>query len=183
MSVKAAASAKKKTKPKSAPKSAVAKKPARKSAAPPIPRGMRTVTAHLVCAGAAAAIEFYTKAFGATEICRIPTPDGKLMHAAVRIGDSTVMLVDEFPEMGALGPKALKGTPVTIHLFVEDVDTFFARAVKAGATVRMPVQNMFWGDRYGQIEDPFGHSWSIATHLRDLTPEEIVEAAKSAPGC
>lgn len=156
---------------------------ARRSAVPPIPPGFHAVTPHLVCAGAAAAIDFYVRAFGAVDVCRVPTPDGKLMHAAVRIGDSTVMLVDEFPEMGALGPKALKGTAVTLHLFVPDVDRFFARAVKAGATVKMPVRDMFWGDRYGLLEDPFGHSWSVATHLHDLTPDEILAAAATAPGC
>lgn len=140
------------------------------------PAGMHTVTPHLVCAGAADAIDFYKRAFGAEEAMRLPGPTGKLIHAAVRIGDSTVMLVDEMPEWGALGPKSLKGTPVTIHLFVADVDAFVARAVAAGAKVAMPVADMFWGDRYGQIEDPFGHRWSVATHQRDLTPAEIQQA-------
>ena len=141
-----------------------------------IPEGMHSVTPHLVCAGAAKAIDFYARAFGATELGRLPAPDGKLMHAAIRIAGSTVMLVDEMPEWGALGPKALKGSPVTVHLYVEDVDAFVARAVKEGAKVTMPVADQFWGDRYGKIEDPFGHSWSVATHLRDVTPEEMQRA-------
>lgn len=146
----------------------------------PIPKGFHTVTPYLVCAGAADAIEFYKKAFGAVELVRLPTPDGRLLHASVQIGDSIVMLNDEFPEMGALGPKAHNGSPIAIHLFVGDADASFARAVNAGATVKMPLQDMFWGDRYGQLEDPFGHSWSIATHQRDLTHEQIQEAARSA---
>ncbi|HEY1288045.1 MAG TPA: VOC family protein [Burkholderiales bacterium] len=141
-----------------------------------IPQGMHSVTPHLVCAGAAQAIEFYKQAFGATEKGRMAGPDGRLMHAAVKIGDSTVMLVDEMPEWGALGPKSLKGSPVTIHLYVEDVDSFVARAVKAGAKVTMPVADQFWGDRYGKLEDPFGHHWSVATHQRDVAPDEMKKA-------
>jgi uncharacterized glyoxalase superfamily protein PhnB len=146
------------------------------SRAKSIPDGMHTVTPLLICAGAADAIEFYKMAFGATEKSRLPDSDGRLLHAAIQIGNSTVMLTDEFPQMGALGPKALKGSPVTIHLYVDDVDTFAARAVAAGAQVTMPVTDMFWGDRYGQLEDPFGHRWSVATHTRDLSPEEIQQA-------
>lgn len=141
-----------------------------------IPDGMHSVTPHLVCAGAAEAIEFYKKAFNATELRRMTGPNGKLMHASIRIGDSTVMLVDEMPEHGALGPKSLKGSPVTIHLYVEDADAFAAQAVHAGAKITMPVTDMFWGDRYGQIEDPFGHRWSIATHVRDVPPEDWPKA-------
>ncbi len=148
------------------------------SSVKPIPEGMHSLTPHLVCAGAADAIAFYTKAFGAVELSRLPGPGGKLMHGAVKIGDSTLMLVDEMPEWGALGPKALKGSPVTIHLYVEDVDAAVAKAVAAGAKVTMPVADMFWGDRYGQIEDPFGHRWSIATHKRDVSSEEMREAMK-----
>ena len=144
-----------------------------------IPEGMHSVTPHLVCAGAAQAIDFYKKAFNAVETARLPGANSKLMHASVRIGDSAVMLVDEAPEWGALGPKALKGSPVTLHLYVEDVDAFVARAVAAGAKVTMPVAEMFWGDRYGQIEDPFGHRWSVATHLRDVTPSEMQEAMRN----
>ena len=150
----------------------------------PIPEGMHSVTPHLVCDGAAAAIEFYKKAFGAVEVARMPGPDGRLMHAAVRIGDSTVMLVDEWPEMGAVGPNKLNGTPVTIHLYVNDADALFAQAVAAGAEAKMPVQEMFWGDRYGQVKDPFGHAWSIATHVKDLTPEEMYAGmAKMGENC
>ena len=145
----------------------------------PIPEGMRTVTPHLICAGAAQAIEFYKKAFGAVETARLPGPQGKIMHAMLRIGDSALMLVDEMPEWGALGPKALKGSPVTIHLYVDDVDAFAARAVKAGAKMTMPVEDMFWGDRYGKLEDPFGHRWSIATHLREVSTEEMQQAMKN----
>ncbi len=144
----------------------------------PIPEGMHSVTPHLVCSDAAKAIEFYKKAFGAIETARMPAPDGKLMHAAVKIGDSTVMLVDEFPQWGSLGPNALKGTPVTLHLYVKDVDAAFAKAVDAGAAVKMPLADMFWGDRYGQITDPFGHIWSLATHKRDMTPEQMAEEMK-----
>ena len=149
------------------------------------PSCMRSITPHLICAGASDAIEFYKKAFGAQEMMRLPGPDGRLMHAAVRIGDSMLMLVDEMPEWGALGPKALKGSPVTIHLMVDNVDEVYARAIAAGASAKMPVADMFWGDRYGQGVDPFGHVWSIATHMRDLTPEEILEAGRAAmaKGC
>ena len=145
----------------------------------PIPDGMTAITPHLVCAGAADAIEFYKKAFGATEEARLPGPDGKLMHGMIRINGSAVMLVDEMPEWGALGPKSLKGSPVTIHLYVEDVDAFVERAVKAGATVIMPVDDMFWGDRYGKLEDPFGHHWSVATQTRKVSMEEAMEAMKA----
>jgi PhnB protein len=142
----------------------------------PIPDGMHTVTPHLVCGGAADAIEFYKKAFDAVEVMRLPGPDGKLMHAAIKICGSMVMLVDENPAWGMLGPKSLKGTPVTIHLYVDDVDAFIARAVSAGATIKMPAADTFWGDRYGVIEDPFGHAWSVARHIRDVTPEEMQQA-------
>ena len=147
----------------------------------PIPQGMHAVTPHLVCAGAAAAIEFYKKAFNAVEVTRLPGPAGKLMHAQINIGGSAVMLVDEFPEMGVCGPQELKHSPVTIHLYVEDVDAAIKQAVAAGAQLTMPAADMFWGDRYGQIRDPFGHSWSIATHLRDLSPEEILQAVPKMP--
>lgn len=143
-----------------------------------IPEGKRTVTPHIVCAGAAAAIEFYKKAFNASELWRLPAPNGKLMHACIQIGDSQIMLVDEMPEWNSIGPKALKGTPVTIHLYVEDADALAQQAAAAGATVVMPVAEMFWGDRYGVLEDPFGHRWSVATHVRDVTPEEMQQAMK-----
>lgn len=146
----------------------------------PIPDGMRTVTPHLICADAAAAIEFYKKAFNAVEMGRMPGPEGKLIHALIRIGDSPVMLVDEFPDWGSFGPKALKGSPVTIHLYVEDADAVVKCAVAAGAKVTMPLEDTFWGDRYGKLEDPFGHQWSVATHIRDVNPEEMRRAAEKA---
>lgn len=149
----------------------------------PIPEGMHTVTPHLICARASEAIEFYKRAFGAEELSRLASDDGRIMHAALRIGDSVVMLTEEFPEWNSLGPLALKGTAVTIHLYVEDVDGFCDRAVKAGASVKMPVNDMFWGDRYGALEDPFGHRWSVATHMRDLTPEEIRRAMPRMGAC
>ena len=143
-----------------------------------IPDGMHTVTPHLTCAGAADAIEFYKKAFNAKEMMRIPGPDGKLVHVHLRIGDSDLMLADEFPNRGSFGPKALKGSSVTIHLAVENVDAFVERAVAEGARITMPVQDMFWGDRYGKMEDPFGHQWSVATHIRDMSNEEILRAGQ-----
>ena len=168
--------AKAKAKPKPAPKSKVR----------PIPEGMHTVTPHIVCADAAGAIEFYKKALGAVELMRMPGPDGKLMHACIKIGDSPVMLVDEMPQWGVLGPKTLKGSPVTLHIFVEDVDAFAARAVAAGAKVTMPIADMFWGDRYGKVTDPYGHEWGLATHKEDVTPAQMKkrgEAAFSGGGC
>ena len=146
----------------------------------PIPDGMHAVTPHLVCAGAADAIAFYVKAFQAVELARLPGPDGRLMHAMIAIGGSPIMLADSFPEYGSQDPKALNGTPVTLHLYVEDADKTFAQALAAGATEKMALQDMFWGDRYGIVTDPFGHAWSIATHKQDLTPEQITRAAKEA---
>ena len=146
----------------------------------PVPDGMHTVTPHLICAGSSDAIEFYKKAFKAVELGRVAGPQGKLLHALIRIGNSAVMLVDEFPDWGAFGPKSLKGSPVTIHLYVEDVDAFVERAVAAGAKVTMPLDDTFWGDRYGKLEDPFGHQWSVATHVRDVSPEELQKAAQKA---
>ena len=146
----------------------------------PIPDGMHSVTPHLICAGAADAIEFYKKAFDAKEMMRLPGPDGKLMHASISIGDSLVMLVDEMPEWGALGPKSLKVSSVTIHLQVADADAAFKQAVGAGAEITMPLEDMFWGDRYGKLEDPFGHHWSVATHIRDVSAEEMQQAMQKA---
>ncbi len=146
-------------------------------------RELQAVTPHLVCAGAADAIEFYKQAFGAVEMTRRPGKDGRLMHASIKIGEASVMLVDEMLEWGALSPKSLNGTPVTIHLYVDDVDAFVDRAVKAGATLKMPVADTFWGDRYGVIHDPFGHSWSVATRLRDMTAEEIEQAMRNMAQC
>lgn len=147
-----------------------------------IPPGMTAVTPHLVCRNAAAAIEFYKQAFGAVDCARLPAPDGRLMHALITIGGAAVMLVDEFPEQGCQGPLALGGSAVTLHLYVADVDATVAQAVAAGATVTMPVADMFWGDGYGRLTDPFGHHWSVATHVRDLTPEQITEGFKAACG-
>ena len=144
----------------------------------PIPPGMHTVTPHLVVRGAAKAIDFYKKAFDAKEESRLPGPNGTLMHASIRIGDSSVMLMDESHEWKSVGPQSLKGSPVTIHLYVKDADKTFDTAVKAGAKPVMPMCDMFWGDRYGVLEDPFGHSWSIATHTRDVSQKEIQEASK-----
>ena len=142
----------------------------------PIPPGMHTVTPHLVVRGAAKAIDFYKKAFDAKEASRLPGPNGTIMHAEISIGDSHVMLMDESPEWKSVAPPTLKGTPVTIHLYVPDADKTFQTALKAGAKAVMPLSDMFWGDRYGVIEDPFGHSWSIATHKRDVSKEEMQEA-------
>lgn len=144
----------------------------------PIPSGFHTVTPHLVCDGAADAIEFYKSAFGAAEVCRHAGPDGRIFHAQVRIGDSPVMLFDEMPDCGALGPRALKGSSVTIHLSVENADEVFGQAVIAGAKIKMPMQEMFWGARYGVVEDPFGHNWSIATQVRDVSSAELQQAAE-----
>lgn len=141
---------------------------------------LHSLTPHIVCAGAADAIEFYKKAFGATEIMRMPVPDGRLMHASLRIGDSVLMLVDEMPQWGALGPKARNGTSVTLHLNVPNVDEVFARAITCGATVKMPVTDMFWGDRYGVVIDPFGHEWSIATKIREMSVDEMIAAGRAA---
>jgi uncharacterized glyoxalase superfamily protein PhnB len=146
----------------------------------PIPEGFHTLTPHLVCADAAAAISFYERAFNAVEQMRLPSPEGKLLHASVRIGNSMLMLVDENPAWGALGPQTLKGSPVTIHCFVADVDAAVAQAVAAGAKLVMPAADMFWGDRYAVVEDPFGHKWSLATHQHDLSHQEIQAALAQA---
>ena len=141
----------------------------------PIPEGYHSVTPHLVCEGAADALAFYRQAFGAVEIARMSGPDGKIMHAELRIGDSPLMLCDAFPEYGSRGPLALGGSPVVIHLYVDDADAVWERALAAGAKPLMALGDAFWGDRYGQVVDPFGHRWSIATHQRDLTPQQIQE--------
>jgi PhnB protein len=145
----------------------------------PIPEGMHSLTPHLICAGAAAAIKFYTEAFGAIEQFRLPGPEGKLMHACVKIGDSMLMLVDEMAGCSMLGPRALKGSPVAIHLYVPNVDAVVAQAVAAGARITMPAADMFWGDRFAQLEDPFGHRWSVATHQRDVPMEEMQAAVRA----
>ena len=145
----------------------------------PIPEGMHSLTPHLICAGAAAAIQFYSDAFGAVEQFRLPGPEGKLMHACVKIGDSMLMLVDEMAGCSMLGPRALKGSPVAIHLYVPNVDAVVAQAVAAGARITMPAADMFWGDRFAQLEDPFGHHWSVATHQRDVPMEEMQAAVRA----
>ena len=145
----------------------------------PIPDGFHSITPHLVCAGASEAIDFYRRAFNAVEMMRLPGAPGKLMHAQIRIGDSNLMLVDEMPEWGSLGPSVLKGTPVTLHLYVEDANAAFAQAIAAGASVKMPLADAFWGDRYGILVDPFGHHWSIATHIRDVGADEMQQAMKA----
>lgn len=149
-------------------------------AAKPIPEGFHTVSPHIVVKGAAAAIEFYKKAFGAEQIMCMPGPGGMVMHAEIKIGDSPIMIADEFPQMGTKSPQTLGGTPFSIHLYVNNVDNVYNQAVKAGATPVMPVTDMFWGDRYGVLVDPFGHQWSIATHTEDLTPEQIGQRAAQA---
>ena len=146
-----------------------------------VPEGYHTLTPHLVVRDAAKAIDFYKQAFGAKEIARMPLPDGKkLGHAELQIGDSRLMLADEFLEWGSKGPEAIGGSPVTLSIYVEDCDAVFNRAVEAGATVKMPLADQFWGDRYGQVVDPFGHVWAVATHVKDLTLEEIQQAAAVA---
>jgi uncharacterized glyoxalase superfamily protein PhnB len=154
----------------------------------PIPAGHRTITPHLVIKGAAEAIDFYKRAFGAKELSRMPFPgpDGKVTvgHAELQIGDSRLFLADEVPAMGIVGPSG--SSPVTIHLYVTDADSTYAKAVEAGAKAVVPLTNMFWGDRYGKLTDPFGHHWSIAEHLEDLTPEQMKErmaAAMSSKDC
>lgn len=146
------------------------------SSVKPVPEGMHTVTPQLVCANAAEAITFYTKALGATELFRMMGPTGKVAHAQIKIGNSVVMLTDESPDCGVAGPKTLKGTPVSLYLYVEDADKLFDRAVSAGSTVISPLADMFWGDRWGLVEDPYGHQWHIATHKSDPTPEQMQKA-------
>ena len=138
-----------------------------------VPKGMHTLPPHLVCANCADAIEFYKKAFGAEEGMRMNGDNGKIMHASMTFGDSTLMLMDEVPEWNAKGPKLIGGTPITLHMIVDDVDAAFAQAIAAGAKEIMPVADQFWGDRYGVLEDPFGHSWSLATPTQNLSEEEI----------
>jgi len=147
-----------------------------------IPDGVSTLTPYLIIKGVADAIEFYKKAFGAEEMNRLAMPDGRIMHAALKFGNSTLFLCDEFPEYDCgLSPASLKNAHATMHLFVEDVDKAYQRALDAGATGLMPPDNMFWGDRYCRLVDPFGQPWSLATHVEDLTPEEIKE--RMATGC
>ncbi|MEK6798448.1 MAG: VOC family protein [Planctomycetota bacterium] len=147
-----------------------------------IPEGARSVTPHLIVKGGAKALQFYKKAFGAEELFHIPGGPDMIAHAEMKIGDSQIYLCDEYPQMGAVSPASLGGSPVTIHLYVENVDAAFKRATDAGAKVRMPLTNMFWGDRYGKLEDPFGHVWSLATHVEDVSPEECAKRAAAAMG-
>jgi len=139
----------------------------------PIPEGYHSVTPYLIIKGAAKALDFYQRAFGAKETVRMPGPGGKIMHAEMRIGSSMVMLADEHPEMNARSPEAFGGSPVMIHLYVEDVDAVFNQAIAAGATVERPLADQFYGDRTGGVKDPFGYSWYVATHKEDVTPEEM----------
>ena len=143
------------------------------SSVKPIPDGYHTATPYLIVEGAARALEFYKQAFGASELMRMPGPDGRVMHAEIRIGDSPIMLADEVPEMGYRGPQAYGGTSVSLMLYVEDVDAAFEKAVATGATVVRPLQNQFYGDRSGTVVDPFGHVWTLASHVEDVSPEEI----------
>jgi PhnB protein len=146
----------------------------------PIPDGYRTATPYLIVKGAAEAIEFYKRAFGATEMLRMADPQGKVGHAEIKIGDSVIMLADEHPAMGYRGPRSLGGSSVSILLYLEDVDGAFERAVKAGAKAQRPVMNQFYGDRSGTLEDPFGHVWTVATHVEDVSPEELKRRAQAA---
>jgi PhnB protein len=146
----------------------------------PIPEGYHAITPYLCIKGAASAIEFYKRALGATETMRMPHPDGRVAHAELKIGSAVIMLADEFPEMGVLSPKTIGGTPVTLHMYVQDVDTLVTKATAEGLKVLRPVQDQFYGDRGGKFEDPFGHHWWIATHKEDVAPEEMAKRAAAA---
>jgi PhnB protein len=143
----------------------------------PIPDGYSSVTPYLIVDGAGAAIDFYGAVLGASERMRMAGPDGRVGHAELEIGDSLIMLADEYPDMGARGPKTIGGTPVSLHVYVEDADGVFERALEAGASAVQPVEDKFYGDRAGQFEDPFGHRWSVATHVEDVAPEEMAKRA------
>ena len=146
----------------------------------PIPDEYPRVTPYLIVDGASAAIDFYRSVLGATERVRMPGPDGTIGHAELNIGDSVVMLADEQPAMGIRGPKTIGGSPVTLHVYVEDADAAFERAIAAGATELRPIENQFYGDRSGQFEDPFGHRWNVATHVEDVPPDEMAKRAAAA---
>ena len=148
----------------------------------PIPEGYHSVTPYLSIKGAAAAIDFYKKVFGATELFRMAGPEGKIGHAEIKIGNSPIMLADEYPEMEFVSPQTLKGTPVGLMIYVDDVDTMFKQAISAGATEVKPLQNQFYGDRSGTLKDPFGHVWTVATHVEDVAPEEMERRAAAAHG-
>jgi PhnB protein len=168
--------------PKSkATKSSTAKTSARKAAKVlPVPRGYHTITPHLVLRNTVSAMEYYTKAFAAKEISRMPMPGGGVAHAEMQIGDSRFMLADEMPQMGASAPETVGGSPVHIFLYVKNVDQVFAKAVSAGGTATMPPMDMFWGDRYAKLTDPFGHHWSLATHIEDMSPKEMARRGQEA---
>ncbi|MCF6525441.1 VOC family protein [Streptomyces sp. JJ36] len=148
----------------------------------PVPTGFPRVTPYLCVDGAAAAIDFYVAVLGATERMRMPAPDGRIGHAELQIGDAVVMLADEFPEMGFRGPRAVGGTPVTLYVYVTDVDAAFAAALDRGSTELQAVKDEFYGDRTGQFEDPFGHRWNVATHVEDVPPDELEKRAQQAMG-
>jgi PhnB protein len=148
----------------------------------PIPDGYHSVTPYLIVDGAARALDFYKEALGAQELYRMPMPDGRIAHSELRIGNSIVMLADENPQMNARGPKSLGGSPITLMVYVEDVDKVFARAVAAGATVQRPIANQFYGDRTGGVTDPFGHVWYLATHVEDVPPDEMERRMKAQRG-
>ena len=148
----------------------------------PIPDGYHSVTPYLIVRGGADAIEFYQKAFGAVELFRFPSPDGKIGHAEIKIGDSPIMLADEYAEMGYKGPQSIGGSPVSLMIYVEDVDQVFNQAVAAGATVKEALQDKFYGDRIGTVIDPFGHRWHLATHKEDVSMDEMERRAKAAHG-
>ena len=145
----------------------------------PIPEGYHSITPYLIVRGGSDAIEFYKRAFGATELFRFPAPDGKVGHAEIKIGDSPIMLADEYPQMGYNSPQSIGGSPVSLMIYVDEVDTVFSRAIEAGATVKEAVQDKFYGDRIGSVVDPFGHVWHIATHKEDVSIEEMQQRAKA----
>jgi PhnB protein len=147
-----------------------------------VPDGYHTITPHLIVNDGAKALDFYGKAFGAQERFRMPGPGGKVMHAEIQIGDSVLMLNDEFPEQGAKSPRSLGGSPVTIFLYVDDVDAWHKRAAAAGCATKMPPTDMFWGDRYCQLSDPFGHNWGIGTHKEDVAPADMEKRMAAAMG-
>jgi PhnB protein len=148
--------------------------------AKPIPEGHHSITPYLMVKDAAQAIEFYKRAFGAQEIDRMPGPGGRgVMHAEIKIGDSRIMLSDEFPGVGCRSPQSLHGTTCQMFLYVPDVDSAYQQAISAGATSAMPVADMFWGDRYGKLSDPFGHEWGLATHKEDVSPQEMRQRAEA----
>lgn len=147
-----------------------------------VPSGYNTVTPYLIIKGAASAIEFYKKVFGATEVMRMPQPDGRVGHAEMKIGNSHIMLADEFPEMNIRAPESFGGSPVSLMVYVEDVDKVFKKAVDSGSKVIKPLKDQFYGDRSGTFSDPFGHQWTVATHTEDVTPEEMKKRMASQSG-